>query len=106
MFPFPEKELSIGMLLNFVKPDWVVIWSQRYTGRTYLTRANIYDVLVIQKVDLHDILTLISEYNIAVNDKIRVLYKHYNEPDAMKYTNINKFPLPLIDIYLSHNNFG
>ena len=109
MFPIPEKEegtINIGLMISYIKPEWIVIWSQRYNGRTYLTKANIYDVLVVQKATQHDILTLIAEYNLSATGKIRVLYKQYNEPAIMKYTNINKFPLPLLDVYLSHSDFG
>ncbi len=102
-----DKGLDVGLMLKFLKPEWIVIWAQRYKDRSYMTRANIYDVLVIQNVTEHELLTIIPEYILAIDNKssqLRLLYKYYSQPELNKMTSINKFPLPLLDVYLSHTD--
>jgi hypothetical protein len=104
--PIPEKEdgtLSLGIMLKYLKPEYIVKWSQKFVGRTYTTMANIYPVLVVQKVSYHEILILIQEYLLALDGgKIRIVYKHNNEDLPLYIASAkNKMPLPYLDVYLS-----
>lgn len=110
MLPVPdleENEIRVGLMLRHIKEDWIVIWAQRFAGRTYQTTAGIYPVLVVTRVSMHEILSLIAEYTKAIDSShsnVRILYKKYDQPETFKFSTISKLPIPLVDVYLSHSD--
>lgn len=97
-----NETINVGLMISDINPEWVVAWTKRFGDRTYVTQSNIYVVLAVKNVTVHELLTLIAEYQLAIGSrKGRVLYKHYNQPDMTRFETISKFPLPLLDVYLS-----
>lgn len=97
----PEKTYEVGIMLKYAPADWIIIWAKRYEN-SYTTNNNSYPVFVVRGLTEHEVFTLIAEYIYVHNTRNpRVLYKYYSQSDHTKILPIDKFPMPLIDIYLS-----
>ncbi len=111
MFPIPipekEKGLTVGLCLRNVKPEYIVQWAKRYPVHSYLAKANIYTVFVVQNASYHEILVLIQEYLGALEvGKLRVIYKYNTTTETALHvrSGLTAMPLPYLDVYLSHDN--